>query len=601
MADQPTVAPALSTPAEHLFEHVSDEARVDTGQESHATNHDLAVVYEVARTAQELHDGGRRRIALQFPDHMLPDAPAVAALLEDALAVLCDGGDAVVKSDKPEAAASSQSDPNPHVAVAKVSESSSQAATDVQGSSSKVTKTTSTGLQKQRIYILADTSYSACCVDEIAAEHVDADVVVHYGRSCLSPTSRLPVIHVFTKHRLDRQAVISEFVREFPAMDSRVVLMADVAYQDHVDSVASDLSARGYTNVLTTSAIHLPFGKLPNRTARNSSGDSVEFEGPSAADLTEYDIFHISTPPTSLLLALSSRVKSLRIFPTAAPNASSSSHLSDAPSVAQFSRRLLGRRYAKLLTLSTAGIIGILVNTLSVSNYLSSLDAIRKQIAAAGKKSYTVVVGKLNPAKLANFAEIDGWVVVGCWESSLVEDDASFYRPAITPFELEVALMKDEERVWGDKWWGGIEAIKAPQEGVDTSAGKEKSATGPDGLASPDAEDDDDESEPPEFDLRTGKLVSRSRPMRGQRVANTSTGDDATFRAPVSGQLAVRQKAEVATINGVVSPGAEFLRSQRTWTGLGSDFDTEERSTVVEEGRSGVARGYTVGSDADRS
>jgi diphthamide biosynthesis protein 2 len=27
---------------------------------------------------------------------------------------------------------------------------------------------------------------SSCCVDEVAAQHVDADAVVHYGRACMS-------------------------------------------------------------------------------------------------------------------------------------------------------------------------------------------------------------------------------------------------------------------------------------------------------------------------------------------------------------------------------------------------------------------------------
>lgn len=37
-----------------------------------------------------------------------------------------------------------------------------------------------------RFYILADTSYGSCCVDEIAADHVKADAIVHFGPSCLS-------------------------------------------------------------------------------------------------------------------------------------------------------------------------------------------------------------------------------------------------------------------------------------------------------------------------------------------------------------------------------------------------------------------------------
>jgi diphthamide biosynthesis protein 2 len=66
-----------------------------------------------------------------------------------------------------------------------------------------------------------------------------------------------------------------------------------------------------------------------------------------------------------------------------------------------------------------------------------------------------------------------------------------------------------------------------------------------------------------------------------------------------SSALALRPKAELAMVNGVVSPGAEYLRSQRTWQGLGSDYDAEA-STAIEEGRSGVARGYTVGENQER-
>ena len=42
------------------------------------------------------------------------------------------------------------------------------------------------GTLKRDFYILADTTYGSCCVDEVAAEHVGADLIVHYGRTCLS-------------------------------------------------------------------------------------------------------------------------------------------------------------------------------------------------------------------------------------------------------------------------------------------------------------------------------------------------------------------------------------------------------------------------------
>lgn len=55
------------------------------------------------------------------------------------------------------------------------------------------------------------------------------------------------------------------------------------------------------------------------------------------------------------------------------------------------------------------------------------------------------MVGKLNPQKLANFPEIDCFVIVACAENSLI-DSKDFFRPIITPFEYEVAV--NTARFW---------------------------------------------------------------------------------------------------------------------------------------------------------
>ena len=47
------------------------------------------------------------------------------------------------------------------------------------------------------IRYLTGNSLGSCCVDEVAAQHVDADAVVHYGRACMSkwvPPSLYPPI-----------------------------------------------------------------------------------------------------------------------------------------------------------------------------------------------------------------------------------------------------------------------------------------------------------------------------------------------------------------------------------------------------------------------
>ena len=50
------------------------------------------------------------------------------------------------------------------------------------------------------------------------------------------------------------------------------------------------------------------------------------------------------------------------------------------------------------------------------ASYLPLINLIRNQLKKAHKKSYTVSVGKINPAKLANFMEIECWVWVACNE-----------------------------------------------------------------------------------------------------------------------------------------------------------------------------------------
>lgn len=536
MASELAAAPVLSTPDDHILEVPAAESI----PKSTLSDDEIRSTYEIDRTAREIRQGGWRRIALQFADHMLVDAPRVVQILDAELAA---------------------------------------------GSDTEV-----------RIHILADTSYSACCVDEIAAEHADAEVVVHYGRTCLSPTSRLPVIYVYTSHKLDHGVVVEKFGSEFSDKTARVVVMADLTYQDHVDAIVGDLKAAGYTNVLGTRVVRDPAGIIPNR----------KIEGPEMTDdvIKSHSLFHISDPPTSLLLALQTRFASLHVLST--PN--SSSPTIDNPTLR--AAGLLRRRFARVLSLASAGVVGILVNTLSVSNYLASIDLLRAKIAKGGKKSYTVVVGKLNPAKLANFSEIEGWVVIGCWESGLIEDDVGYWRPVVTPFEMEVALMSEEERIWGGEWWGGIEKLKKEVEASDNN-GRDKLQHQEGGDVAPaEGNGDEDgvegeESLPPQFDLRTGKLISHSRPMQlTVRSANTSNDSSKESTENASGgqptnAVTKRVVGELASINGVASPGAEYLRSKRTWQGLGTDFD-QEASTLIEEGRSGIARGYQVGEDKSR-
>jgi diphthamide biosynthesis protein 2 len=181
----------------------------------------------------------------------------------------------------------------------------------------------------------------------------------------------------------------------------------------------------------------------------------------------------------------------------------------------------------------------------------------------------------------------------------------------VTPFELEIALRGDG-RVWTGNWRGDFDGVLEVSEKEDKTKGSGEKDSSENDVEQRHVEsqtqdwDEEEESEPPEFDLRTGRYVSHSRPMKTAASRGTQGSEEpsglGTGTSQAAGTLIRREKGELAQIGGVVSPGAEYLREKRTWQGLGSDFETDftGHGSLVEEGRSGIARGYKVGDEKEK-
>lgn len=63
-----------------------------------------------------------------------------------------------------------------------------------------------------------------------------------------------------------------------------------------------------------------------------------------------------------------------------------------------------------------------------------------KQKNFLGKKCYTVAVGRPNTAKLANFPEIDVFVLVSCPENRLFVETSEYFQPIVSLLEVELAF-----------------------------------------------------------------------------------------------------------------------------------------------------------------
>merc|ERR1712176_771304 len=113
-------------------------------------------------------------------------------------------------------------------------------------------------------------------------------------------------------------------------------------------------------------------------------------------------------------------------------------------------------------------------------------------------------VGKISPAKLANFAEIECFVIVACREHSLLDMEREYPIPVITPMELEIAL---ENLQWGMQPYSlDCQDVMIRQEQM---AQKRKESNG--GSEMNEVTDDDNsvDSDAPYYSMVTGRYESR--------------------------------------------------------------------------------------------
>ena len=225
------------------------------------------------------------------------------------------------------------------------------------------------------------------------------------------------------------------------------------------------------------------------------------------------------------------------------------------------------RRYYLVNLAREARVVGILVGSLSAPLRQEMLTALRRASRAAGVAVSTLVMGKLNAAKLANFAEIEALVLQGSAEHSLV-DSKDFLRPVVTPYEYLLALS-------GDEWTGEYELdygrLLPRLEAAVQEAGGGGSGQG---------DVDDCEGPPPVHSLISGRLLGE-RGGGGSEVAGAGRA------------LALPQEGGTLCTVGTRAlgrSGADFL-AHRAFRGLELRLG-EDAPATLQQGRSGIASSF---------
>jgi len=399
-------------------------------------------------------------------------------------------------------------------------------------------------------------------VDEVAAQHVDADAMVHYGHACMSQTYRLPVVYVFGQKPIDsddcvaRLLEISGVAKSAPkgSNSKKLILFRhDVAYTHQAENVVSKLqeSLEPLGNLIVYSKVPLKLDVPSASNVTNVTVNSLASDEPSGDDCIIFYVGGESLGLTNLLVTHSS-CDVYSYDPKARIARLESSR----------TNKLLMRRYVVVQKARDADVFGILVGTLGVASYLPLIGHLRALLAQAHKKSYTITVGKLTPSKLANFMEIECFVLVACPENSLI-DAKDFLRPIVTPYELEVALRAKQS--WTGRYVLDFKMLM--------SECQEAEAT--------DGEGSEEDTDKPIFSVVTGKYRHAKR-FEGKTLSYPNLSE-------TSSAVILRNQDDAVTKPSASAAG-QFLQA-RTYQGLEANVGRDVPS-ILEQGRNGIARGY---------
>lgn len=106
------------------------------------------------------------------------------------------------------------------------------------------------------VIILGDPNYGACCIDDYTATELSADLLIHYGHSCLIPitSTTIKTLYIFVTIEL----MVDHFVDTIKtnlSKDRRVALMGTIQYSKSVALAYKQLA--GYFSTLQTPQVKL--------------------------------------------------------------------------------------------------------------------------------------------------------------------------------------------------------------------------------------------------------------------------------------------------------------------------------------------------------
>jgi 2-(3-amino-3-carboxypropyl)histidine synthase len=106
---------------------------------------------------------------------------------------------------------------------------------------------------KINIIIMGDVTYGACCIDDLASDQMNCDLLVHYGHSCLIPITetKRKVLYIFVEIQIDIEHFVDTVEFNFSDLkQENIYLMGTIQFNNSLFLAKQMLSEKKFTNII---------------------------------------------------------------------------------------------------------------------------------------------------------------------------------------------------------------------------------------------------------------------------------------------------------------------------------------------------------------
>lgn len=277
-------------------------------------------------------------------------------------------------------------------------------------------------------FVLGDVTYGACCVDDLSALALEADLLIHYGHSCLVPidATKVPCLYIFVEIRIDVGHLINTIKLNFAYKN--IVLAGTIQFASAIREAKTELERNGVA-VLIPQSKPLSAGEVLGCTAPKIGSKAMGDVGFGFSDTVVVFVadgrFHLEA-----FMIANPGIKAFRYDPYVGKL-----FLEEYDHVGMKETRKKAIERAREATNW-----GVVLGTLGRQGNPRILERLEKKIREKGFDYTVVLMSEISPARISLFEDsVDAWIQIACPRLSIDWGDA-FGKPLLTPFEAEIAL-----------------------------------------------------------------------------------------------------------------------------------------------------------------